>query len=163
MDEEGGGKVTLDAGQAAPDFDLPIDGGGRVRLADFRGRPLVLYFYPKDDTPGCTKEAQGFAEAYAEFQAAGIQIVGVSKDSPASHERFRAKYRLPFPLASDEEGGVVEAYDSWVEKSMYGKQYMGIDRSTFLIDGDGTLRRIWRKVSVPGHVAEVLDAARALA
>jgi thioredoxin-dependent peroxiredoxin len=154
--------MTVDAGQPAPDFDLPTDGGGRARLADFRGKPLVLYFYPKDDTPGCTKEAQGFAEAYPEFQAAGIQVLGVSKDSAASHDKFKAKYRLPFPLASDREGGVVEAYGSWVEKSMYGKAYMGIDRSTFLIDGDGTLRRIWRKVSVPGHVAEVLDVARAL-
>ena len=154
--------MTLDAGQPAPDFDLPTDGGGRVRLADFKGRPLVLYFYPKDDTPGCTKEAQGFAEAWPEFQAAGIQVVGVSKDGPASHDRFKAKYRLPFPLASDEAGGVVEAYGSWVEKSRYGRRYMGIDRSTFLIDGDGTLRRVWRQVSVPGHVAEVLDAARAL-
>ena len=154
--------MTLDAGQAAPDFDLPTDGGGRVRLADFKGRPLVLYFYPKDDTPGCTKEAQGFAEAYPEFQAAGIRVLGISKDSTASHDQFKAKYDLPFPLASDEAGGVVEAYGSWVEKSMYGKNYMGIDRSTFLIDGQGTLRRVWRKVSVPGHVAEVLDAARAL-
>jgi peroxiredoxin Q/BCP len=154
--------VTVDAGQRAPDFDLPSDGGGRVRLADFRGGPLVLYFYPKDDTPGCTKEAQGFAEAYPDFQAAGIRLVGISKDSAASHDKFKAKYRLPFPLASDETGGVVEAYGSWVEKSRYGRQYMGIDRSTFLIDGQGTVQRVWRKVSVPGHVAEVLAAARAL-
>jgi thioredoxin-dependent peroxiredoxin len=154
--------MTVEAGQAAPDFDLPTDGGGRVRLGDFKGRPLVLYFYPRDDTPGCTKEAQGFAEAYPEFQAAGIRVLGISKDSTASHDRFKAKYDLPFPLASDEAGGVVEAYSSWVEKSRYGKNYMGIDRSTFLIDGQGTLRRIWRQVSVPGHVAEVLDAARAL-
>jgi peroxiredoxin Q/BCP len=154
--------VTLDAGQPAPDFDLPTDGGGRVRLADFKGRPLVLYFYPKDDTPGCTKEAQGFAEAYPEFQAAGIELLGLSKDSAASHDKFKAKYRLPFTLASDAEGDVIAAYGSWVEKSMYGKEYMGIDRSTFLIDGDGMLRRVWRKVSVSGHVAEVLAAARAL-
>jgi len=154
--------MTLDAGQTAPDFDLPTDGDGRVRLADFKGRPLVLYFYPKDDTPGCTKEAQGFAQAYPEFQAAGIRVLGISKDSTASHDRFKAKYDLPFPLASDEAGRVVEAYGTWVEKSRYGKSYMGIDRSTFLIDGQGTLRRIWRQVSVPGHVAEVLDAARAL-
>jgi peroxiredoxin Q/BCP len=154
--------MTVEAGQAAPDFDLPTDGGGRVRLGDFKGRPLVLYFYPRDDTPGCTKEAQGFAEAYPEFQAAGIRVLGISKDSTASHDRFKAKYDLPFPLASDEAGGVVEAYSSWVEKSRYGKTYMGIDRSTFLIDGQGTLRRVWRQVSVPGHVAEVLDAARAL-
>ncbi|MGH6896485.1 MAG: peroxiredoxin [Geminicoccaceae bacterium] len=154
--------MTLDAGRPAPDFDLPTDGGGRVRLADCKGRPLVLYFYPRDDTPGCTKEAQGFAEAYPEFQAAGIRVLGISKDSTASHDRFKAKYDLPFPLASDEAGGAVDAYGSWVEKSRYGKTYMGIDRSTFLIDGQGTLRRIWRTVSVPGHVAEVLDAARAL-
>ena len=155
--------MTVDVGQAAPDFDLPTDGGGRVRLADFKGKPLVLYFYPKDNTPGCTKEAQGFAEAYGEFQAAGVEVVGISKDSVASHDKFKAKFQLPFPLTSDEAGGVVEAYGSWVEKSMYGKKYMGIDRSTFLIDRDGTLRRIWRKVAVPGHVAEVLEAARALA
>jgi thioredoxin-dependent peroxiredoxin len=154
--------VTLDAGQPAPDFDLPTDGGGRVRLADFKGKPLVLYFYPKDDTPGCTKEAQGFAEAYPELRAAGVELLGVSKDSAKSHDQFKAKYQLPFTLASDAEGDVIAAYGSWVEKSMYGKKYMGIDRSTFLIDGDGILRRVWRKVSVPGHVAEVLDAARAL-
>jgi peroxiredoxin Q/BCP len=154
--------MTLEAGQAAPDFDLPTDGGSRARLADFKGRPLVLYFYPRDDTPGCYKEAQGFAEAYPEFQVAGIRLVGISKDSTASHDRLKAKYDLPFPLASDEGGSVVEAYGSWVEKSRYGKTYMGIDRSTFLIDGKGTLRRVWRQVSVPGHVAEVLDAARAL-
>jgi thioredoxin-dependent peroxiredoxin len=154
--------VTLDTGQPAPDFDLPADGGGRVRLSDFKGSPLVLYFYPKDDTPGCTKEAQGFAEAYPEFRAVGIALLGVSKDSAASHDKFKAKYRLPFPLASDEAGSVVEAYGSWVEKSMYGRKYMGIDRSTFLIDHGGVVRRIWRKVSVPGHVAEVLDAARTL-
>jgi thioredoxin-dependent peroxiredoxin len=134
----------------------------RARLADFKGKPLVLYFYPKDDTPGCTKEAQGFAEAYREFQAAGIAVVGVSKDDAASHEKFKAKYGLPFLLASDESGRVVEAYGSWVEKNRYGRTYMGIDRSTFLIDGEGIVRRVWRQVAVPGHVAEVLEAARAL-
>jgi peroxiredoxin Q/BCP len=155
--------MALEAGGAAPEFDLPTAGGGRARLADYRGKPLVVYFYPKDDTPGCTKEAQGFAEAYPEFQAAGVALVGVSKDSAASHDRFRAKYDLPFTLASDEHGGVVEAYGAWVEKSMYGKKYMGIDRSTFLIDRDGTVEKVWRNVKVPGHVAEVLAAARALA
>jgi thioredoxin-dependent peroxiredoxin len=154
--------MTVDVGQAAPDFDLPTAGAGRVRLADFAGKPLVLYFYPKDDTPGCTKEAQGFAAAYPEFQTAGIEVLGVSKDGVASHDKFKAKYQLPFPLASDESGGTVEAYGSWVEKSMYGKKYMGIDRSTFLIDRDGTVRQVWRKVSVPGHAGEVLEAARAL-
>jgi peroxiredoxin Q/BCP len=154
--------MTVAAGQPAPAFDLPADGGGRVRLEDFAGRPLVLYFYPKDDTSGCTKEAQGFAAALPEFGAAGVAVVGVSKDSVASHDSFKAKYGLPFALASDEDGGMVEAYGSWVEKSMYGRSYMGIDRSTFLIDGGGTVRKVWRKVKVPGHVEEVLAAAREL-
>ena len=126
----------------------------------------MVYFYPKDDTPGCTKEALGLAEAHPEFQAVGVAVVGISKDSAASHDRFRAKYGLPFILASDEHGGGVEAYGSWVEKSMYGKSYMGVDRSTFLIDGDGKVRKVWRKVwrkvNVPAHGAEVLAAARAL-
>jgi peroxiredoxin Q/BCP len=154
--------MPLEAGQSAPDFDLPADGGGRVRLADFKGRPLVLYFYPKDDTSGCTKEARDFAAALPDFAAAGVALVGVSKDGVASHDRFKAKYGLPFALASDETGSVVEAYGSWVEKSMYGRSYMGIDRSTFLIDGAGTVRRVWRKVKVPGHVADVLAAAEEL-
>jgi peroxiredoxin Q/BCP len=154
--------MVAEAGQTAPEFDLPTAGGGRARLADFKGKPLVLYFYPKDDTPGCTKEAQGFAEAYPEFGTAGVAVVGVSKDSAASHDRFKAKYDLPFILASDKEGRVVKAYGAWVEKSMYGKKYMGIDRSTFLIDGGGVVRQVWRNVKVPGHVAEVLAAARAL-
>jgi peroxiredoxin Q/BCP len=154
--------MTVDAGQKAPGFDLPTDGGGRVRLANFDGRPVVLYFYPKDDTSGCTKEAMGFAEAYADFRAAGADVVGVSKDSVASHQKFKAKYELPFPLGSDEEGKVVEAYGAWVEKSMYGRKYMGIDRSTFLIDGAGTIQKAWRKVKVPGHVDEVLQSVRDL-
>jgi thioredoxin-dependent peroxiredoxin len=155
--------MTLAAGDPAPDFDLPTDGGGRIRLADLKDRPVVLYFYPKDDTPGCTKEAQGFAEAHPAFAEAGIALVGVSKDDVKSHDRFKAKYGLPFALAADEGGSVVEAYGSWVEKSMYGKTYMGIDRSTFLIDGAGTVRQVWRKVKVPGHVDEVLAAAQGLA
>jgi peroxiredoxin Q/BCP len=154
--------MTLDAGQPAPDFDLPTDGGGRVRLADFAGRSLVLYFYPRDDTPGCTKESIGFRDAHADFQAAGVAVIGISKDGVASHDEFKAKFDLPFQLASDETGEVVEAYGSWVEKSMYGKTYMGIDRSTFLIGPDGKLVRVWRKVKVPGHVEEVLKAAEAL-
>ena len=160
--EEEAQEVAVEAASAAPEFDLPTAGGGRARLADFKGKPVVVYFYPKDDTPGCTREAQGFAEAYPEFQAAGVAVVGISKDSAASHDRFKAKYDLPFTLASDEHGGVVEAYGCWVEKSMYGKNYMGVDRATFLIDGDGKVRKVWRKVKVPGHVAEVLAAARAL-
>jgi peroxiredoxin Q/BCP len=124
---------------------------------------VVLYFYPKDDTSGCTKEACGFAAAYGAFQAAGAEVIGVSKDSVASHDKFKAKYQLPFPLGSDEDGKVVEAYGVWVEKSMYGRKYMGVERATFLIDGGGTIRRAWRKVKVPGHVDEVLAATKALA
>jgi peroxiredoxin Q/BCP len=154
--------MAVQEGHKAPDFDLPSDGNGRVRLADFSGRPLVLYLYPKDDTSGCTKEAQGFAEAYERFKAAGMEVVGLSKDDVASHDRFKSKYDLPFPLASDESGEVVEAYGSWIEKSMYGKTYMGTDRSTFLIGADGTLERVWRGVKVPGHVEEVLEAAKRL-
>jgi thioredoxin-dependent peroxiredoxin len=155
--------VTLEAGHKAPVLDLPTAGGGRFRLAERAGRPFVLYFYPKDDTSGCTREALDFAAAYPDFQAAGVEVVGVSKDSVASHDRFKAKHGLPFPLASDEEGGVVEAFGAWVEKSMYGRSYMGIDRSTFLIDGQGRVREVWRKVKVPGHVEAVLAAAKDLA
>jgi peroxiredoxin Q/BCP len=154
--------MAVQEGQKAPDFDLPSDGDGRVRLADFRGKPLVLYFYPKDDSSGCTKEAQGFAEAYERFKEASVEVVSLSKDGIASHDRFKSMYALPFPLASDESGEVVDAYGSWIEKSMYGKKYMGTDRSTFLIGADGTLKRVWRSVKVPGHVEEVLEAARKL-
>jgi peroxiredoxin Q/BCP len=152
--------VAVDEGEKAPDFDLPTDNGGRVQLGDFKGKPLVLYFYPRDDTPGCTKEAMGFAEAYDHFRAAGVEVVGVSKDGVLSHDKFKAKYELPFPLASDEGGKVIEAYGSWVEKSRYGRRYMGTERSTFLIDGAGTIRKVWRDVKVAGHVDEVLEAAR---
>jgi peroxiredoxin Q/BCP len=155
--------MAVDVGQQAPGFDLPTDGGGRVRLEDCRGRPVVLYFYPRDDTPGCTKEATGFAAAYAKFRAAGAEVIGVSKDSVASHEKFKEKYELTFPLGADEDGKVVEAYGVWVEKSMYGRSYMGIERATILIDGDGTVRKAWRQVKVPGHVEEVLAATKALA
>ncbi len=134
--------MTLEAGQPAPELDLPTAGGQRMRLADLEGRPLVLYFYPKDDTSGCTREALDFAAAYPAFQAAGVEVVGVSKDSIASHDRFKTKHGLPFPLGSDESGKVVEAYGAWVEKSMYGRSYMGIDRSTFLIDGQGRVQRV---------------------
>ena len=154
--------MAVEAGHKAPGFDLPTDGGGRLRLEDFAGRPVVLYFYPKDDTSGCTKEAQGFAAAYPEFRAAGAEVVGVSRDGVASHDRFKAEYGLPFPLGADEDGSVVEAYGVWVEKSMYGRRYMGIDRSTFLIDRAGTIRKAWRQVKVPGHVEEVLAATKAL-
>ncbi len=155
--------MTLQTGQSAPELDLPAAGGGRIRLADLCGRPLVLYFYPKDDTSGCTREALDFAAAYPAFRAAGVEVVGVSKDSVQSHDGFKAKYELPFPLASDEAGTVVEANGVWVEKSMYGRSYMGIERSTFLIDGGGQVSQIWRKVKVPGHIDEVLLAAKDLA
>jgi thioredoxin-dependent peroxiredoxin len=154
--------MTLQPGDPAPDFDLASDGGGRVRLADFKGKALVLYFYPKDDTAGCTSEAQAFAGGLAEFKAAGAAVVGVSKDSVKSHDKFKAKYELNFPLGSDADGAVVERYGVWVEKSMYGRKYMGIERATYLIDGSGRIVRIWRKVKVPGHAAEVLGAVRSL-
>ena len=147
-------------GAAAPDFALET-ANGPVRLADFNGKTLVLYFYPKDDTTGCTKEAQEFSALAPEFAKAGVALVGVSKDSLKAHAKFTAKYDLKLPLGSDPEGAVVEAYGSWVEKSLYGRKYMGIDRSTFLIK-DGAVQRIWRKVKVAGHAAEVLAAAKAL-
>jgi peroxiredoxin Q/BCP len=149
-------------GQKLPAFDLPTDGDGRATNADYAGKILVLYLYPKDDTSGCTKEAQDFANACQDFQAAGAEILGLSKDGVKSHDKFKAKYELPFRLASDEDGAFVEKLGSWVEKSMYGRKYMGIDRSTFLIDGDGEVRRVWRKVKVPGHVDEVLALVREL-
>lgn len=149
-------------GRKAPDFTLPSDGGGEIRLSGLRGRNVVVYFYPKDDTTGCTKEACAFRDAIGEFDDANTEIVGVSKDSVARHDKFKAKYDLPFALLSDEDGKVCESWGTWVEKSMYGRKYMGIERSTFLIDETGTLRREWRKVKVPGHVEEVLAAARDL-
>ncbi len=152
--------MSLEPGQKAPDFSLAATGGRTVSLADHAGRPLVLYFYPKADTPGCTKEAQAFQEALPDFGP--TEVIAVSKDKLSALEKFAAKYALAFPLASDEAGSTVEAYGAWVEKSMYGKNYMGIDRSTILIAPDGTVARIWRKVKVPGHAADVLAAVRAL-
>jgi peroxiredoxin len=154
--------VVLKAGDAAPNFDMAVDSGARITLADVKGKALVLYFYPKDDTSGCTTEAKGFAEAAQDFAAAGVAVVGVSKDSVASHNKFKTKYGLNFALGSDADGAVIEAYGVWVEKSMYGRQYMGIERATFLIDAGGEIARVWRKVKVAGHVAEVLATARAL-
>ena len=147
-------------GAPAPDFNLETP-DGPVTLADFAGRTLVLYFYPKDDTGGCTKEAQEFTALAAEFAKLGATVIGVSKDSLASHRKFAAKYDLGVTLGSDPEGATVERYGSWVEKSLYGRKYMGIDRSTFLIR-DGRLARIWRKVRVPDHAAQVLEAASGL-
>ena len=148
------------AGGKAPDFALET-AAGPATLADFKGKTLVLYFYPKDDTTGCTKEAQEFTALAPAFAKAGVGVIGVSKDSLKAHAKFTAKYELGIPLGSDPDGAVVEAYGSWVEKSLYGRHYMGIDRSTFLIQ-DGVVKRIWRKVKVPGHAAEVLAAAQAL-
>ncbi len=153
---------ALEPGDKAPALDLPSDEGGEVRLAELAGRIVVLYFYPKDDTTGCTSEAKAFTAAQAEFDAIGAVVVGVSKDSVKSHGRFRQKHGLSVRLGADVEGAVVQRYGVWVEKSMYGRKYMGIERATFLIDGTGVIRRVWRKVSVPGHVQEVLAAVREL-
>ncbi|MEM6492248.1 MAG: thioredoxin-dependent thiol peroxidase [Pseudomonadota bacterium] len=152
----------VDVGDPAPDFTLPTDGGGSISLSALKGQPVVVYFYPKDDTPGCTKEACAFRDLTPDFDKVAAVVIGVSKDSPAKHDKFKAKFELPFTLASDEEGGMIEAYGSWVEKSMYGKKYMGIDRSTFVIDKDGIVRAVWRKVKVPGHADDVLKAVNAL-
>jgi peroxiredoxin Q/BCP len=151
----------LQAGDKAPAFDLPTD-TGRVSLASLKGKKIVLYFYPKDDTSGCTSEALQFSSEVEEFAKLGAVIVGVSKDSAASHAKFRLKHDLTVELAADTTGEIVETYGAWVEKSMYGRKYMGIDRSTFLIDADGVVREVWRKVKVPGHIKAVLTAARAL-
>jgi len=152
----------LAEGSAAPDFTLPGAGGAQHSLADYRGRKLVLYFYPKDDTTGCTREAQDFTALADDFAAADTAVLGVSKDSVAAHDKFIGKYGLKVPLASDAEGAAVEAYGVWVEKNMYGRKYMGIERATFLIDRDGRVARIWRKVKVAGHAEAVLKEARAL-
>ncbi len=149
-------------GATAPDFDLAADGGRRARLADMKGRKIVLYFYPKDDTSGCTKEAMEFNALRADFDAAGATILGVSADDAKSHDKFKAKYDLAFALGSDPEKTMLEAYGVWVEKSMYGRKYMGIERSTFLIDAEGRVAKVWPKVKVPGHAAEVLAAAKAI-
>ncbi len=152
----------IDTGDTAPDFTLPRDGGGEVTLSALRPKAVVLYFYPKDDTSGCTVEAKDFTAAAEDFAAAGAVVVGVSKDSVKSHDKFLAKHGLNLILASDEESDVCERYGVWAEKSMYGKKYMGIERSTFLVDGTGRVVRAWHKVKVPGHVDEVLAAARLL-
>jgi peroxiredoxin Q/BCP len=154
--------MSLDVGDKAPDFSLPRDGGGTLTLDDLKGRPTVLYFYPKDDTPGCTREACGFRDSWQDVQDGGIQVVGVSKDPVKRHDNFKAKYDLPFPLVADEEGELCTAFGVWKEKNMYGKKTMGIERSTFLLDAEGVIRQVWRKVKVDGHVEKVLAAARAL-
>ncbi|MBU4433488.1 MAG: peroxiredoxin [bacterium] len=150
----------LQAGDKAPAFDLPTD-TGRVSLAGLKGKKIVLYFYPKDDTSGCTSEALQFSSEVEEFAKLGAVIIGVSKDSAASHAKFRLKHDLTVELAADTTGEIVETYGAWVEKSMYGRKYMGIDRSTFLINADGVIQEVWRKVKVPGHIKAVLTAAKA--
>ena len=152
----------LEQGDKAPNVPLPLPDGTTTSVAGQAGRTLVLYFYPKDDTPGCTTEAQSFTALAGEFAKAGATIIGVSKDSAARHKKFSDKYGLKFQLASDGDGRICEAYGTWIEKSLYGRNYMGIDRATFLIDRDGTIARIWRKVKVKGHAEEVLAAAKAL-
>lgn len=155
--------MTLEIGQPAPDFTAPTDGGGTLTLSALRGRPVVLYFYPKDDTSGCTTQACGFRDALPDFGAVDAQVIGVSRDGVASHDKFKAKHSLTFPLVADIDGSVTERYGVWVEKSMYGRKYMGIERTTVLIDGAGIIQAIWRKVKVTGHVAAVLKATAALA
>jgi peroxiredoxin Q/BCP len=160
--KEGTMADPLRTGDTAPEFELPGDGGRSVTLASRRGKKTVLYFYPKDDTSGCTREAIDFNRLRPAFGDAGAEVVGVSPDSPKSHDAFKAKHKLEFPLASDEAKTVCEAYGVWVEKSMYGRKYMGVERTTVLIGADGRIARIWSKVKVPGHADEVLEAARAL-
>lgn len=152
--------MPLDVGQPLPEFSMPTDDGGTLTRADLLGRTTVLYFYPKDDTPGCTVEAKDFRDALPEFSKAGVGVVGVSADPLASHCKFKAKHGLNFPLASDVQNTFGTALGLWVEKSMYGKKYMGMERATLLVDATGVIRRVWRKVKVAGHAAEVLAAAR---
>jgi len=154
--------AELAEGQAAPDFELPRGGGGITKLSDHRGKTVVLYFYPKDDTSGCTAESIDFSALRKEFEAANAIVIGMSPDSVKSHDKFSAKHGLSVELVSDEDKQTLQAYGVWVEKSMYGRKYMGVERSTFLIDAKGKIARVWRKVSVPGHAQEVLHAVKAL-
>lgn len=148
----------LDVGDQVPELEMPLSDGGALDISK-PGQPLVLYFYPKDDTSGCTREAQDFTELAGEFAKAGVKVVGLSRDPMKKHEKFISKYDLKVPLASDEDGRVSDAFGTWVEKSMYGRKYMGMERATYLIGADGKVLRAWRKVKVPGHAAEVLKAA----
>lgn len=149
--------MSINIGDKAPDFTLAATGGIDVTLSSFKGKRVVLYFYPKDDTPGCTKEACAFRDNHQAFLDKNVGVIGVSKDPVSKHEKFIQKYDLPFTLVSDQDGEVCEAYGTWVEKNMYGRKYMGIDRATFLIDENGIVQHLWRKVKVPGHVEKVLD------
>jgi len=152
--------MALAEGNKAPDFSMPATGGRTVSLDGYKGKPFILYFYPKADTPGCTREACAFQESLPDFSAAGLDVIGVSPDKMKPIEKFADKYKLTFPLASDEDHAVAEKYGTWVEKSMYGRKYMGIERSTFLIGADGKVLKAWRKVSVTGHAEEVLAAVK---
>ena len=152
----------LEEGAVAPDFSLPTEDGGSIALAALRGRPVVLFFYPRDDTAGCTAEALDFSRLHGDFAGAGAVVVGLSPDTVRSHARFRLKHGLAIPLAADVDNAAAEAYGVWVEKTMYGRRFMGVERTTFLIDPDGRIARIWRKVKVPGHAGAVLAAVRAL-
>jgi peroxiredoxin Q/BCP len=154
--------ANIGIGTKAPDFDLPRDGGGRVSLAEFRGKPLVLFFYPKDDTSGCTAESLAFTTLADEFEKAGAAVLGMSPDSAKCHDRFIKKYSLSIVLASDEEKTTLEAYGVWKQKSMYGRNFMGVERTTFLVREDGTIGTIWQKVKVPGHAETVLAAVQNL-
>lgn len=155
--------TTLNIGDKAPDFTLPTDGEGEISLSDLKGHKVIVYFYPKDDTPGCTKQACGFRDNHPSFDQLGTKVIGISKDSVAKHDKFKAKYELNFTLASDENNQVCEDYGVWVEKNMYGKKYMGIQRATFLIDESGNIEHIWPKVKVPGHVEDVQNTIEGLA
>lgn len=148
--------MELKPGQKAPAIKLPTDTGATLSLADLKGKKVILYFYPKDDTSGCTKEACGFRDVWSQLKKLKVEVIGISKDSVASHQKFKKKYELPFTLLSDEDTKICQAYGVWVEKSMYGKKYMGIERATFLIDEEGKIQHIWRKVKVDEHVEEVL-------
>ena len=152
----------LDTGDKAPNFDLPVNGGGNLSLKDLKGKTTVLYFYPKDSTPGCTTEAQDFRDSIKSFEKAGALVVGVSKDSVKRHDNFAEKQNLPFKLISDENGTLCEEFGVWVEKNMYGRKYMGIQRATFVIDAKGVIRHVWPKVKVKGHAEEVLGVVKAL-
>jgi thioredoxin-dependent peroxiredoxin len=154
--------MSVKEGGKAPAFSMPTDGDGKIALKDLKGRPVILYFYPKDSTPGCTTEACDFRDLTPDFSKIDAEIVGVSKDSVKRHDNFKAKHDLPFSLASDEDGDVCERYGVWVEKNMYGRKFMGIERATFLIDAKGVVRKIWRKVKVKGHADDVLEAVKAL-
>jgi peroxiredoxin Q/BCP len=154
--------MSLGEGDRLPDFTLPTDEGGTLSTVNLQGKTTVLYFYPRDDTPGCTAEAQAFRDALDDFTGAGVALVGVSADDLDSHRKFKAKHGINFTLASDTDSKLAQALGVWVEKSMYGKTYMGMERATFLVDKGGVIRKIWRKVKVPGHAAEVLDTARRL-